>query len=269
MADAALCGTGYTYGGTAHEEAQRLAGQAVSFLEHDLPVLQRFGLTAGMRVLDLGCGSGAVTVALARAVAPGVVVGVDRDSGLLRHAAQLASASGMANVAFVQGDIQSLQLPEASFDFVFCRLVLWSIPACDTALGTMMRMAKSGGIVCADEPDAGSVLHWPPHPAHERYWTGRVRYHQERQGQDPLIGRKLYALFHQVQLQDVRVGVSCLPYTGTYRGLGDGKYVGPGAEAIDTGYIAERELQELAAWAEEPLAFTLAPLVIVAGRKVD
>ena len=35
-------------------------------------------------------------------------------------------------------------------------------------------------------------------------WTGRTRYQPERQGQEALIGRKLYALFHQAQMQDIR-----------------------------------------------------------------
>ena len=61
---------GYTYGGDAIEEARRLSVQAKPFVEQDLPVLQRFGLSAGMRVVEVGCGAGTAAIAIAKYVQP-------------------------------------------------------------------------------------------------------------------------------------------------------------------------------------------------------
>ena len=44
-----------------------------------------------------------------------------------------------------------------------------------------------------------------------QYWDGHIKYHQDREdGIDPTLGRKLYALFTQAGLTDIRVGVSAL-----------------------------------------------------------
>ena len=73
-------------------------------------------LRPGMHVLDVGCGTGAITVGIAQAVAPGgSVVGLDRDATLLDRArTQHAAVSGLR---FVEGDVLALDGPDR-FDVV-------------------------------------------------------------------------------------------------------------------------------------------------------
>ena len=259
---------GYNYGGTPDEEACRLTRQASSFVEHDLPLLQRFGLSSGMAVLDVGCGAGKATLEIARLVFPGKVTGLDRDAELLQRARENARMSQIMNVEFVEGDITDPHLAPSSFDFVYCRFVLWSVPERKKALRNMIRLVKPGGIVCAQEPDASGAIYWPELSAHKLYWKGRIRYHQDRQdGVDPNLGRKLYALFVQIGLTDIKVAVSAL-YKENFEWQENAeRYVGPGADAVRAGYISEDVLKKRAQWARDPLSFMMFPTILVAGRR--
>src|SRR5450756_116194 len=73
-------------------------------------------LRAGQRLLDLGCGPGTITLGLARRVAPGEVVGVDRADQPLVGARAAAAEQGVANATFTTGDAYRLDYPDASFD---------------------------------------------------------------------------------------------------------------------------------------------------------
>jgi SAM-dependent methyltransferase len=258
---------GYSYGGEPDEEARRLNKQAASFLEHDSPLLRRFGLSKGMRVLDIGCGSGAVTCEIARIVFPGQVIGIDRDNSLVQQARENVDSNG-TNVQFVTDDIVDPNLIIASFDFVYCRFVLWAIPDRELALRNMIRLTRANGVVCAQEPDVNGTIHWPQASAHKRYWDGRIKYHQDRQdGIDPALGRKLPALFRQTNLIDIRFGVSALYKENFEWEVCTKEYVGPGSDAVKAGYIDDQVFKERTEWAQNPLSFMMLPTLIVAGHK--
>jgi len=260
--------SGYRYCGSPEEEASRLAKQAQSFRDQDLPILRRFGLQPGQNVLDAGCGAGTVTVEIAKEISPAQVIGIDRDEGLLTQARHHAAQLRITNVEFIQQDITAPNLPEARFDFVYCRFVLWAISKRQKALHNMIKLAKPQGIVCAQEADADSRIYWPPLPAHERYWHGRIKYHQDRQdGIDPAFGKKLYALFVQAKLVNIKIGVSAL-YKEHFTWDRDADiHIGSGADALRAGYITQEDLMEIAEWAKDPFAFIMFSTVIVAGSK--
>src|SRR3982751_3359875 len=99
-------------------------------------------LRPGMSVLDVGCGTGAITAGIARAVgASGRVVGVDRDESLLELARREHSGA-----EFVYGD--ALELPyDAEFDIVTAARALQWIADPARAVEQMARAAKPGGMV--------------------------------------------------------------------------------------------------------------------------
>lgn len=125
-------------------------------------------LQPGMSVLDVGCGTGAITADIARAVGPeGRVVGVDRDEALLGEAQEKYGA--LANLRFVAADILTLTLDadQPPFDIVnAARTLQWtSAPA--QAIARMRDAAKPGGgrIVVLDyNHDENS---WEPKPPAE------------------------------------------------------------------------------------------------------
>jgi len=66
--------------------------------------------------LDIGCGTGKAARDVARIVTDGSVVGIDLSAQMLELAEHLAEAEGLANVTFVQGDVQVHPFDSASFD---------------------------------------------------------------------------------------------------------------------------------------------------------
>lgn len=76
----------------------------------------------GERVLDVGCGCGATTLALARAVGPsGRVIGVDLSAPMLARARARIEAEGLQNVELRQADAQTAAFDASGFDLVFSR----------------------------------------------------------------------------------------------------------------------------------------------------
>ena len=73
-------------------------------------------------VLDVGCGTGATSRALARSASSGAVVGVDLSSGMLAMAADAARRAELTNVEFLQADAQVHPFAVGSFDTVVSRL---------------------------------------------------------------------------------------------------------------------------------------------------
>lgn len=81
--------------------------------------MDRLQLRPGLRVLDVGCGTGATTIELARRTSPGgVTIGVDVAPTMLAAARRRRAAAG---VEFRQGDVQQNELEPGSFDRVFSR----------------------------------------------------------------------------------------------------------------------------------------------------
>ncbi|HEX9097950.1 MAG TPA: class I SAM-dependent methyltransferase [Candidatus Dormibacteraeota bacterium] len=104
------------------------------------------GRGEGRRLLDAGCGSGRWSIRLAKA--GWVVTGADISHGLL------ALAPSAPNVTYVQGSIQDLDLPTASFDAVLSVTVLQHITddhAFDAAVDNLMRMLRPAGTVAVLE----------------------------------------------------------------------------------------------------------------------
>jgi SAM-dependent methyltransferase len=95
---------------------------------------------AGQRALDVACGTGVLTRALARIVGPGAVVGLDADPGMLAVAARLAP-----DVDFHQGSALSLPFADRSFDVVVSQFGLMFFPDRTLALREMWRVLVPGG----------------------------------------------------------------------------------------------------------------------------
>jgi SAM-dependent methyltransferase len=80
--------------------------------------LEAAGITPDARVLDVGCGSGGLTLAAARAARHGEAVGIDLSGRMVAVARESAAAQGVGNVAFVQGDAQVFAFGSESYDVV-------------------------------------------------------------------------------------------------------------------------------------------------------
>ena len=132
---------------------QRKRGQeSVAFL---LPFL-----APDMTVLDIGCGPGTITVALAEAV--GSAIGVDVEPSAIDLARHLAASLDVANLRFIEADMTALPLEDRSVDAVLFHAVLYhqSRTMLARALGEARRVLKPGGLVGTRDTDTGgNVLH--------------------------------------------------------------------------------------------------------------
>lgn len=83
------------------------------------------GIVNGAAIADAGCGPGAITVHLARAVGPdGAVTAIDQGSDALAMARQLTDSAGLKNMTFRTADVESTGLSPNSIDAIMLRNVL-------------------------------------------------------------------------------------------------------------------------------------------------
>jgi len=115
--------------------------------EPNVRLTRALGLKPGERVADLACGTGLVTVAMARAVAPGEVVGVDVSEGMLAAARERAESQGL-RITLDQDTIQDFvaHTAPASFDVVSVRFAMAYIDW-DRVLPRIGDMVRPGGRV--------------------------------------------------------------------------------------------------------------------------
>lgn len=112
---------------------------------HSAKVLPRLPLEPGQSVLDVGCGFGDATIALAEIVGPeGRVVGIDCCEAFMEDGRRDAAEKGLSNVEFRRGDAE-IALPKGEFDFVFARFGTMFFTNPVAALRRMREALKPGG----------------------------------------------------------------------------------------------------------------------------
>jgi SAM-dependent methyltransferase len=116
------------------------------------------GPGGGGRILDLGCGTGSLTRALAGRSADSRIVGLDVSEAYVDHARR---ATRDPRVEFQVGDACAMPFPDRSFDAVLSMLVLPFVPDTAQAVAEMRRVARPGAMVAAASWDArgGCVAH--------------------------------------------------------------------------------------------------------------
>lgn len=119
-----------------HDRALAAYGQAA---------LDAARVTATDRVLDVGCGTGALTRAAARLAAEGSALGVDIGQPMVDMARQAATSEGPGNVAFAQADAQVHPFAADSFDVVLSRFGVMFFDDPVAAFANLRRATAAGG----------------------------------------------------------------------------------------------------------------------------
>ena len=118
-------------------------------------LIERSGIEAGMTVLDLGCGSGAFTTAVARAVGEqGKVYALDIQPAMLKQLERKLAEAGnrdIRNVELKQASAYDLPFEDGALDLVYMVAVLPEIPDRGRALREIRRVLKPGGIIAVTE----------------------------------------------------------------------------------------------------------------------
>jgi SAM-dependent methyltransferase len=110
------------------------------------PFIAFAGIAAGDRILDLGCGTGSLAVALAARHEPIAVTGVDISEAYVAHARARTSAP---RLSFRTGDAVALDLPDGSYDRCYSLLALNFVPQPLRAVQEMRRVTRPGGTIAA------------------------------------------------------------------------------------------------------------------------
>jgi ubiquinone/menaquinone biosynthesis C-methylase UbiE len=149
------------------EEFERQSGTFAAWAERlDMDMGERFRTALGDartgRILDVACGPGVVTAAVASEAAE--VVGLDATEAMLDRARKRAEGAGLSKVSFTTGNAESLPFDDNSFDGVVNRAALHHFENPAAAVNEMFRVLKPGGqvvlvdVVSSESPEK-STLH--------------------------------------------------------------------------------------------------------------
>ncbi len=129
-------------------------------------VIKALGIAPGMTVVDLGCGYGYFTAAIARQLGPGRVVGFDLDPDMLEQAQ--AACEGLANCDWLRGDAMELsRLVGAPADYVLIA---------NTFHGAPDKTALAREVAAALKPNGRfAIVNWHPLPREETTVLGQPR----------------------------------------------------------------------------------------------
>ncbi len=115
-------------------------------------IVQYLDLTQGMKVLDVGCGPGRLTIPVAHKVGNnGEVVAMDMQQGMLDCVQEKVKKAGLTNVTLLHAKIGDQQLEHNVFDRVLLVTVLGEIPNQQAALKEIFYALKTGGILSVTE----------------------------------------------------------------------------------------------------------------------
>jgi len=181
--------------GYSDREFQRLQLQSTFIRDLTEDVLRRAGLKPGMRVLDLGCGVGDVSLIAGELVGPtGTVLGVDRSAAGLALAEQRAAEAGQRKwVRFAAAELDAF-VPRESYDAVIGRLILMYLPNPATVLRRLCDHLRPGGIVAFQELAMSAARSIPETPQFVQC-TRWINDTFDRINVETDMGLKLFATF--------------------------------------------------------------------------
>lgn len=219
-------------------------------------------LRPGLRVLDVGCGPGTITVGLAERVAPGEVVAIEPVEEPLGKARETLTEAGADNVSLQQGDVYALGAADDSFDVVHAHQVLQHLGDPVAALREMLRVCKPGGTVAVRDADYAAMTWYPADVRIDR-WLEIYRAVAHGNGAEPDAGRRLLAWAHAAGATDVRPSASvwchATPEERTEWGqMWAERIVNSdiARQAVAGGHADDAELADISdawrAWADEP-----------------
>jgi ubiquinone/menaquinone biosynthesis C-methylase UbiE len=224
--------------------------------------------TPGQRFLDVGCGTGETTHALAEAAAPGgESIGIDTSDHMIEEARRRHTQNPGA-VAFQTGSALELAFPDESFDGARSERTFQYLPQADDALKEMVRVVKPGGrIVVIDCDWDTGVMDLPDKPLARRLSLA---------GSDAFpngtIGRRLYGMFHRMGLSDIEVDASVLIVTDVTLPDSPIRHLAPAVEGLHrAGQLTADErglaLNQLAEAEASGHFFSAVTMFVVGGTK--
>jgi SAM-dependent methyltransferase len=136
--------------------------------------VERLRLKPGMKVLDVGCGTGNQAIPAARTGAD--ITGADIATNLLEQARERATREGL-NIQFVEGDAEELTFPDESFDVVYSMFGAMFAPRPDRVAAEFKRVCKPGGLI--------AMGNWTPESVPGQLFRASAKYAPPPPGMQP------------------------------------------------------------------------------------
>lgn len=233
------------------------------------------GFTAGMTLLDLGCGPGFCTQELAFiAGKSGHVIGVDLSLDYINFLKRVSQLHGL-NIETICADFMDMDLKENSIDGVYTRWALAWLPDVEAVLNKVIRAMKPGATIAIQEYYDWSLLQTEPYRAHLYHATRQALESLGDLGGDVNIGRRLPSILSTLGVEVI----STRPMTKQARAH-EHEWNWPKSflsiylpKLVGMGRLTQEQvdlaLEELRGLEEVPGATIQTPLMIeVVGRKV-
>jgi ubiquinone/menaquinone biosynthesis C-methylase UbiE len=260
----------YVMGHTDHER-RRLALQGAILNPLTDGLLRRAGISAGMHVLELGCGIGEVSLIAARLVGPhGRLHCIDFDPAALETAQARIRSAGHDQVSFENVDVHK-HTPQQPYDAVIGRHILVHTPDALGLLKKVVSIIHPGGVVAFHE---GAFMicprGYPEMPLMSQTADWIVEFIRRAMPR-PNIGAELFQLMQEAGLQTPECRAECImdggPHSPFYEWLAETvRSVLPGIEATGVATAAEINVDTLAdrlrAEALEKRGAAFAPMMV-------
>jgi ubiquinone/menaquinone biosynthesis C-methylase UbiE len=233
------------------------------------------GIRPGMRVVDLGCGSGKTTFYLNKLVQPdGKTVGVDISEQRIQFARRRYNAEG---IQFLCRDIRMPLDDVGLFDFIYIRFVLeYYLADSFDMVRNISKILKPGGILCLIDLDCNCLRQYGLSRRLENALTRIMEQLSQTMNFDPYVGIKLYSFLYDLGYEDINVRVT--PHNLIYGDLRDAdrfnwtqkveiaaRNSGYGFKEYPGGY--QEFFEEFRAFFADRRRFTYTPLIACRGRK--
>jgi len=188
-----------------HEETVRLDRKTNPIIVEKQA--QWAGIKPGMRVADLGFGSGKTTFYLNKLVEPnGETVGVEIVEDRVKFAIEHYSNRG---IKYLYGDIREPLDALGLFDFVWIRFVLeYHRSKSFEIIKNVSKILKPGGILCLIDLDYNCLNHFPMPARLERAVLGIMKTLELKADFDPYVGKKLYSYLYDLNFGEIKVDLA-------------------------------------------------------------
>lgn len=233
------------------------------------------GIKPGMKVADLGCGSGKTTYCLNELVKPyGTAVGVDIAEQRIAYAKTHYQSEGLK---FVQGDIRFPLNELGRVDFIWIRFVLeYHLTQCMDIIKNATQILAPGGILCLIDLDLNCLCHYGMPSRLEKTLHEIMNTLETRAGFDPYAGRKLYSFCYDNGYEDIDMSLEAhhlfygkLKESDMFNWTQKVKIAArhSGHQFEDYGGNFQEFYREFKEFFNDPRRFTYTPLIACRGRK--
>ncbi len=165
------------------------------------------GIKPGMRIADIGSGSGTITYLLKEMAGPdGSVIGVDGSRERIDYAIKYYSASG---IEYTCRDILEPLDDLGKFDFIWIRFVLQYYRSNSfDIVRNLSKLLKPGGIICMIDQDNNGLCHFGYPERLNKTIQMLMHILESRLNFDPFVGRKLYSYLYDLKFQNIDVNIT-------------------------------------------------------------